>query len=77
MSRFGWILGAGLQEMQRIFKGMRRYSQANRPYPKDGEMASICGVAALNRVVIPLFERYVAYFGHFDRHFHQIYEYTP
>ncbi len=50
-----------------VFKVLQRGRRANRPYPLDGETASTCHVAALDRAESPLLEPLLASLCRFSR----------
>ncbi len=57
-----------------VFKGLQRGRQANRPYPRDGETALTCRVAALDRAENPLLEQLLVSLCRFSRQISLIYE---
>jgi hypothetical protein len=78
MRRFGWIQGAKAPETSwfsslcnAVASQIGHIPHGNR---KDGEMAAICCVSALNRAASPLFARFRASLCHFSRQIHRIYE---
>jgi hypothetical protein len=60
-----------------VFNALQRRYRSNRPYPLDGEMASICCVSALNRAKGPLFDHFRALLCHFSRETALLIEYGP